>query len=206
MKGFYKYGFFASLIVIAVLLLIPNNCSGPEGITSSIDTFWLPSKDKPHTIALTSTVAVPVPYKVEVPTPGDTVWMPPLKNKVDTAAILADYYLKRTYNDSISNDSITIYLKETVCKNRLQRDSVRYRWKAPSMAIKEVVLKQKQLLFLGVEPNVNLKKMEFGMYLSADFDTERALIGYGYDPYHKQHKIAVKAKLELWNKRVRKNK
>lgn len=204
MKQFYKIGFYASLIVIAILLLNEQCSSGPGGTTSSIDTVWLPSKDKPHTITLTNTVAVPKPYKVEVPTPGDTVWMPILKTKVDTAAILADYYLKRSYNDSISNDSVTIYLKENVCKNALERSYVGYRWKAPTMTIKEVVLKEKQLLFLGVEPNVNLKQLEFGMYLSADFDIERALIGYGYDPYHKQHKFAVKAKLELWNKRVRK--
>lgn len=181
-----------------------NGCSGPDGTVSSTDTIWTPSNDKPHTIALTNTVAVPIPYEVEVPMPGDTIWMPPLKTKVDTLAILADYYLKRVYNDSISNDSITIYLKESVCKNELQRSHVGYRWKVPNMTIREVVVKQKQLLYLGVEPNVNLKKLEFGMYLSADLDIERALLGYGYDPYHKQHKFSVKAKLELWNKRAKK--
>jgi len=204
MEKMYKYGFFTALIAIVVLLFMPNGCSGPEGLVESIDTVWMPSKDKPHTIVLTNTVSMPKPYKVEVPTPGDTIWMPAIKTKVDTLAILADYYLKRSYNDSISNDSITIYLKESVCKNELQRSQVGYRWKVPSMTIKEVVLKQKQLLYLGVEPNVNLKKLEFGMYLSADIDIERALIGYGYDPYNKQHKFSVKAKLELWNKRAKK--
>lgn len=183
---------------------MPRGCSGPEGVVESIDTVWLHSKDKPHSIRLPKPISIPVPYKVEVPTPGDTIWMPPIKTKVDTLAILANYYLKRSYNDSISNDSITIYLKESVCKNELQRSHVGYRWKVPSMTIKEVVLKQKQLLYLGVEPNVNLKKLEFGMYLSADIDIERALIGYGYDPYNKQHKFSVKAKLELWNKRAKK--
>ena len=201
MKGFYKYGFFVSLIVIVILLLMPKGCSGPEGTVSSIDTFFTPSKDKPHNIILTNTVSVPKPYKVEVPTPGDTIWMPALKTKVDTLAILSDYYLKRSYNDSISNDSITIYLKESVCKNELQRSQVGYRWKVPTMTIKEVVVKEKQLFFLGVEPNVNLKQLDFGMYLGADFDTERALIGVAYDPYHKSYKFSVKAKLQLWNKR-----
>lgn len=201
MKQFYKYGFYASLIGIVILLLMQECSSGPSGTTYSIDTFWIPSKDKPHSIPLPKIVEKPVPFIVEVPTPGDTVWMPPIKTKVDTLAILADYYLKRSYNDSISNDSITIYLKESVCKNELQRSHVGYRWKVPSITIKEVVLKQKQMLFLGVEPNVNLKQLEFGMYLSADFDIERALIGYGFDPYNKQHKFSIKAKLELWNKK-----
>lgn len=204
MEKFYKYGFWIGLIVIAVLLFLPRNCSGPEGTVSSIDTFFTPSKDKPHTIILTNTVSVPKPYKVEVPVPGDTIWMPPLKNKIDTLAILADYYLKRSYNDSISNDSITIYLKESVCKNELQRSHVGYRWKVPSMTIKEVVLKESQLLFLGVEPNVSLKRKEFGMYLSADFDTKKALIGYGYDPFNESHKLSVKAKIKLWNKKIKK--
>jgi hypothetical protein len=204
MEKMYKYGFFIALIAIVVLLLMPRNCSGPQGIVSSIDTFYTPSNDSQHSIALTSTVAVPIPYKVEVPIKGDTIWMPPLKTKVDTLAILADYYLRRTYNDSITNDSITIYLKESVCKNQLKRDSVRYRWKAPNMTIKEVVLKEKQLLYLGVEPNVNLKDLNFGMYLSADLDIERALLGIGYDPYHKSYKFSVKAKLQLWNKRSKK--
>jgi len=204
MEKIYKYGFFIALIAIVVLLLMPRNCSGPQGIVSSIDTLYTPSNDNPHTISLTNTVSVPVPYKVEVPTAGDTIWMPALKTKVDTLAILADYYRKRSYNDSISNDSITIYLKESVCKNELQRSHVGYRWKVPNMTIKEVVLKQKQLLYLGVEPNVNLKKLEFGMYLSADIDIERGLIGYGFDPYHQQHKLSFKAKLQLWNKKVKK--
>lgn len=204
MERFYKYGFLTSLIVIAILILM-QNCSGEQKeLVSSIDTIWIPSEDNQHSIKLPKIIEKPVPYIVEVPTAGDTIWMPPIKTKIDTLAILSDYYLKRSYNDSISNDSITIYLKESVCKNELQRSSVGYRWKVPNIAIKEVVLKQKQLLYLGVEPNVNLKKLEFGMYLSADLDIERALLGYGYDPYHKQHKFSVKAKLELWNKRAKK--
>lgn len=204
MVKFYKYGFLTSLIVIAILILIQTCSGGQKELVSSVDTVYIPSKDKPHNLPLPKTIEKPVPYIVEVPTPGDTIWMPPIKTKIDTLAILSDYYLKRSYNDSISNDSITIYLKESVCKNELERSHVGYRWKVPNMTIKEVVVKEKQLMYLGVEPNVNLKKLEFGMYLSADLDIERALLGYGYDPYNKQHKFSVKAKLELWNKRAKK--
>jgi hypothetical protein len=203
MEKLYKIGFFASLIAIVILLLImPFGCSDEKLEVSSVDTVWMPSKDKKHFIPLPHSISVPVPYKVEVPIAGDTIWMPPLETKMDTLAILFDYATKRHYNDSIVNDSVVIYLKEHVFKNNLFRDSIGYRWKAKSAIItKTVEERQRQLLFLGVEPNVNLKQLDFGMYLSADFDTERALIGIGYDPYHKSYKFAVKAKLSLWKKR-----
>lgn len=200
MKYIYKI-IGLTILGIVLWLMLPKGCSF-NAKRSSIDTFYTP----PTLITrwIVDTVEVPTPYKVESPTPGDTFWKPALKTKIDTLAILADYYLKRSYNDSISTDSITIYLKESVCKNQLQRSGVGYRWKVPTMTIKEVVVENKQLLFVGVEPNFNTKQLEFGMYLCADFDTERALIGYGYDPYFKQHKFSIKAKIELGPKRKRK--
>lgn len=199
MKGFYKYGFFISLIVIAILLLMQDCSSGTGGVSSSVDTVWIPSKDKPHKLPLPEIIEKPVPYEVQVPVPGDTIWMPKLATKEDTLKILADYYLKRSYNDSITNDSLSIYLQEEVYKNELKRVKIGYRWKAPTMLIKETKVVNNQLLFVGLEPYGNLNS--FGMFASADFDTKKAMFGYGYDPFNKFHKISVKAKIKLWNKK-----
>jgi len=182
------------LLIIGGFLLFNQSC-GQKTSKSTIDTIYVKSHDTKHTLTIKE--PYPVPYKIEVPgTPGATITIPAI---VDALKILIDYYTKRSYNDSIVNDSVSIYLKEEVFKNELKRLYVGYKWKAKTMVIKETKIQEKQLLFIGAEPYGNLN--QFGMFASVDFDTKKALFGYGYDPFNKVHKISVKGKLRLWKKK-----
>ena len=184
-----------ALSVVALLSFILNRGCEAEKQHSSIDTVYLKSTDRYHNMPFL--VEVPKPYRVEIPgTPGATITIPA---NVDSGAVVKDYFTKRSYNDSITNDSVSIYLQEEVFKNELKRIKVGYRWKTPTMLIKETKVVEKQLMFIGLEPYGNLNS--FGMFASADFDTKRAMYGYGYDPFNKTHKISVKAKIRLWNKK-----
>jgi len=183
------------LSIVALLSFIFNRGCEVEKQNSSIDTVYLKSTDRYHNMPFL--VEVPKPYRVEIPgTPGATITIPA---NVDSGAVVRDYFTKRSYNDSITNDSVSIYLQEEVYKNELKRVKVGYRWKAPTMQINKTTVVEKQLIFLGLEPYGNLNS--FGMFASADFDTKKALFGYGYDPFNKTHKISVKAKIRLWKKK-----
>jgi len=57
--------------------------------------------------------------KVYVPVAGETVYVPAPAN-VDTAKILADYYAKRPYRDTLQNDSSAfIIVKDTISQNKI---------------------------------------------------------------------------------------
>jgi hypothetical protein len=59
----------------------------------------------------------PVPFRVEVP--GDTFWK---YHKVDTAAILKDYFSRKIYGDTLKDDtSAFIALIDTVYMNQLHK-------------------------------------------------------------------------------------
>jgi len=183
------------LSLVALLSFIFNHGCEVEKQHSSIDTVYLKSTDRYHNMPFL--VEVPKPYRVEIPgTPGATITIPA---NVDSNQVVLDYFTKRSYNDSITNDSLSIYLQEEVFKNELKRVKVGYRWKAPTMQINKTTVVEKQLMFLGLEPYGNLNS--FGMFASADFDAKRMLLGYGYDPFNKTHKISVKAKIRLWKKK-----
>lgn len=180
-------------IVVLLSFIFNSGCESKQS-NSTIDTFYIKATKEYHTL---QTITNPKPYIVQIPgTPGATITIPA---KVDSGAVARDYFTKRTYVDSLMNDSVTVYLTEEVYKNELRRIKTGYRWKVPTMVIKETKVVEKQLIFLGLEPYGNLNS--FGMFASADFDTKKALFGYGYDPFNKTHKISVKAKLRLWNKK-----
>jgi hypothetical protein len=196
MERLYKLTILILLVVISGFLLFNQCGSGKKPDNShKIDTFYIKATNNYHEIPIT--IEKPVPFRVEVPgAPGATITIP---TSIDSLAIIKDYFTKRIYQDSLMNDSVTIYLTEEVFKNELKRIKVGYRWKVPTMVIKETKTEVKQLLFVGVEPYGNMNR--FGMFASADFDTRKALFGYGYDPFNQVHKVSVKAKINLWNKK-----
>ena len=92
----------------------------------------LPGDSIPYTVYKNK----PVPYKITyrdtitdtirdtVIVDGDTIVM---IEPVDTAMILADYYAKVEYNDTVKNDSSAlIVIREVLSKNRIENRLVRF--------------------------------------------------------------------------------
>lgn len=182
------------LVAVLLLMIFNRGCEDSKQSNTTIDTVYIKATKEYHTL---QTITNPEPYIVQIPgTPGATVTIPA---KVDSGAVVRDYFTKRLYNDSLMNDSVTVYLTEEVCKNELKRIKVGYRWKIPTMQINKITVVEKQLLFAGLEPYGNIN--QFGMFVSADFDTKKALFGAGYDPFNKTFKLSVKAKIRLWKKK-----
>lgn len=92
-----------------------------------LQRIWLPSQKapkRPQKVTIYDTIHDTVPYPVTryVPKPvykdtGSTKWK---WHKVDTAAILKDYYSRHYYVDTLADDSIAfIIIRDTVSRNRI---------------------------------------------------------------------------------------
>lgn len=180
--------------VVAVLLIMQECNPTPNGVVETkteIDTLWLPGKDSIHEVP----VPYPVPYAVHDSFP---VW-----RDVDTAAILADYFKKRFYNDSAYNDSVRIYYAAQVYKNSLLSMKLKYKLTLPQMVIKESTTVtetvNRQLAFIGVDLASNGQNL--GFYPSIYFDTKKAMFGGGFDPLSRSLKVGVYKKVKLWRRR-----
>ncbi len=179
--------------VVAFLLLMQECQPKPEPVIekrTEVDTFFIPGKDSIHELR----VPYPVPYAVHDSIP---VWQ-----KVDTAAILADYFKKRFYSDSAYNDSVRVYYAAQVYKNSLIDMKLKYRLTLPQMVIKESTTVtetvNRQLAFVGVDLTSNGQNL--GFYPSIYFDTKGAMFGGGFDPLSKSLKVGVYKKIKLWKR------
>lgn len=104
------------IIVLVLVLGIVLSMFGPKyckGGYSKSDTFLKVTHD---TTWDTTNIVSPV-Y-----TPGETIYIPGITiiEPVDTAKILADYFAKLVYNDTIKMDSLGyIAIRDTITKNRI---------------------------------------------------------------------------------------
>ena len=165
--------------------------------STNTDTVFLKPTDRWHALE----VPTPVTYRVEVPgAPGQTITIPAV---IDSMAIVKDYFTKRHYQDSVKNDSISIFITETAFKNEIINRRMWYKWTAPTMVLKETKTVERQLAFAGVDILGNANTLQF--IPSIYIDTRRGMFGAGVDPFAnpKIFKASFYGKLKLWKRRVR---
>jgi hypothetical protein len=118
----------AALIGAIVVFLLMKQC-GPK---NSVDVKYLPGDSVPYTVYKDKPVPKIVTYRDTITdtitdtviVDGDTVV---IIEPVDTTKILAEYYAKVEYNDTVKNDSSAlIVIKEILYKNRIQDRLVRF--------------------------------------------------------------------------------
>lgn len=103
--------------------------------------------------------------------------------RIDTQAILKDYFLTRNYIDTISNDSIEIIICDDVYKNEMKRSKLEYKWKAPERLIKETIKLYPNIFAFGLAPGYFGAKPTFGFY--GNYQMKSFGIGAIYDPIQK---------------------
>lgn len=103
--------------------------------------------------------------------------------RTDTAYILQDYTTSKVYEDSVINDTLSIYVKDTISRNSIQGRSVGYVLRLPTRTITNTttVTKRPSGLYLGAYGS---SPATAG--LSATFVTPRYLgtVGYGTTGLH----------------------
>ena len=111
MESKYKHFILLFIALLAVGLVQYRHVTTPERAVTVYDTTLKVIRD---TVNPPQKV-IPVPYEVL----RDTFWVDTVKIPADTAAILADYFAKRVYADTLLNDSTAlIAVLDTIQFNR----------------------------------------------------------------------------------------
>ena len=139
-------------IIIAILIIVIiflRSCDGgkcPEPITITKTTV------KTDTVVTYKTIEKST--KVYIPKYTTKIISKTLPISIDTIAILNDYYSKYVYQDTIKNDSVKIYILDTISKNKIQNRKVKYIITHPTITVTNTItnnieVKQKTQLYFG---------------------------------------------------------
>lgn len=182
-----------TLLAIAIgIIIYLSECTGtgecdPEIIKeTTVDTMWNDTTPRE--------VLVDVPYPVYKDT-GTTRWR---EMDIDTMAILADYFSRYYYKDTITDDtSFLCVIMDTVSQNRIVDRRFIYQDLSPRIISTTTVnLKKRRKLFVG--GMLGGSKTSIGAGGSLMFQSRRDhAYAYTYDAINKEHGITLYWKISL---------
>lgn len=112
--------------------------------------------------------------------------------KEDSSLIIADYFKRREYSDSIRTDTTMFYYKAIVEKNSLVDMKIK-QWYRPQLMI---VTKTKEYNYFLIGGSIGyFNKPSFG--ISASYQDKKLDYGLTYDPFNKGGFITIKKKIKL---------
>lgn len=152
-----------------------------------VDNFTPPSADTVY-VYVDSIVLVPVYHHYPVPTPYQVIDSFFIPAKVDTALILADWFLKRNYELVIVDDSTgKLTLKTSVQKNRLgeyELQGALHRLWRTKIKTETITLQERNKLLAGFILGYNGRDM--GVAPTIYFLSKKThLYSISYDPFNK---------------------
>lgn len=177
MKKYFKNIQALLIAVLVIIILIQRSCSSPVEPTERVihDT-------------IIEYVTIEKEYPVYVPQVKyiTKVNIDTFSTPIDTAAILADYYAIRTYEDTQVLDSLDLTITDTVSQNQILGRKIAYNFTYPRKTIKETIYinprefyvgfgltgDQSQINYLGGELLYRSKKKQtygFGLGVNQDF-------------------------------------
>jgi len=149
MKPNERHFYFGIIAVLTIIILFLQMCKGkkdcPEIATViKTDTVYIPKTDttiiykpKPFLIVKNDTI-----YK------DDTLYLVEVV-QADTAAILADYYATRYYKDSAKVDYGTVFINDSVSRNRITSRKVITDFNIPVVTNTVTLEKKRTQLYAG---------------------------------------------------------
>ena len=152
MKKYFKNIQSLLIAVLVVVIFLMRQCSGPIEPTERVvrDTIV-----EYTTIEKEYPVYVPkIKYVTKVDI--DTFTTP-----IDTAAILADYYATRTYEDTQVLDSLDLTITDTVSQNQIVGRKIAYNFTYPRKTIKETIYINQRELYFGLRGIGNLDQINY---------------------------------------------
>lgn len=186
-------GILLFLFVFGIFLLLQKGCD--YGITKATEpkmvqteTTVIPGDIKPVTSKeYTPGHEKPIYIKVTVP--------------VDTAAIIAAYYSKMAYVDTLRNDSsLLVVVSDSVTQNRIAKRQFTIQNRKPTAILNTNILTVQKptriQVFAGVFGGymVKQKQPQFGINATLLFDGS-VQAGYGYDFINNGHLAMINLKL-----------
>lgn len=193
------FKFVLALVTVAAVSMLANlfTCNTPVPVTQS------------EVIRITDTIpgdASPVVSKeyYPVPVPGKTVFDTVFR-EVDTLAIMHDYFARKFYSDTLTNDSsMFIVVNDSISRNRIISRKYLTQNRRP-VAYSTTVFKTETANSMPNESRFNLFGGAFGGYsvknktfsIGPEISVlyEGFLVGYGYDIPGNGHYANVSLKL-----------
>jgi hypothetical protein len=141
LKNYFKNIQSLLIAVLVIIILIQRSCSGPVEpieriIRDTIIEYVTIEKEYPVYVPQVKYVT-----KVDI----DTFSTP-----IDTAAILADYYAIRTYEDTQVLDSLDLTITDTVSQNQILGRKIAYNFTYPRKTIKETIYINPREFYVGL--------------------------------------------------------
>jgi len=130
------------IIVLVIIILLMRECSGNS----------TPTEPRIETKTVTEYITVEKETKVYVPKiiRIKTIERDTFNTPIDTAAILADYYAEKYYEDEQNLDSLYLVILDTLSENSITGRQIKYTLKYPvtTITIKEYINQRE--LYYGV--------------------------------------------------------
>lgn len=189
----WVYVVIITLLVVIITLMLFQRCEKQPIITQTthFDTLYFPSHDVWHSFP----VIQPKPYCVD-----SFIMVPAI---IDTNAVIADYFIRRSYADTIRNDSVLIFIAEQCTKNEIINRKISYKWIAKTMEVIETkqVLPPDQIGAL-IEPYANATHA--GLFLKGIYKRNNNVFTGGYDIINKGFSIGYGRLINLPHKKHKK--
>ena len=142
------------LIVVLVIVILIKSCG--EKTTD----FQIITKTKIEYISVEKKVPQYVPkWKTRVET---KINIDTFLTKVDTSAILNDYYSKYYYEDTLSLDTLGyVLVKDTISKNNITSRNIDYKVFIPKITIEKTIILNKREFYTGFGVTGNLDQLNY---------------------------------------------
>jgi hypothetical protein len=142
------------LIVVLVIVILMKSC-GEKNIESQVIT-----KTKIEYISVEKKVPQYVPqWKTRIKT---EINIDTFLTKIDTSAILNDYYSKYYYEDTLSLDTLGyVLVKDTISKNNITSRNIDYKVLIPKITIEKTILINKREFYTGFGISGNTQQLNY---------------------------------------------
>jgi hypothetical protein len=143
------------LIVVLVIVIIMMKSCGEQTIDPQIIT-----KTKIEYISIEKKVPQYVPkWKTRIET---EINIDTFLTKVDTSAILNDYYSKYYYEDTLSLDTLGyVLVKDTISKNKIASRNIDYKLLIPKITIEKTIILNKREFYTGFGVTGNIDQLNY---------------------------------------------
>jgi hypothetical protein len=111
-------------------------------------------------------------------------------------AILSDYYSKVEYRDTITDESIQIFLNETVSQNRIIDRDLSYKWMEPTEVI--TYIKNKNTIYTGLIFYQHFPTNKSSIGFSVNYSNEKLSGTFAVDPWNKGVYVGGAVRLKSW--------
>lgn len=144
-----------------------------------------------QTVRSDTTIVNMPPVTVNIPPTRPIIINQPIPDKIDTGAIIRDFFAKVEYRDSIENDTVKVSLYEQVERNRITARQLNYRLKLPLTTVINQITEHKRRFYVGggitMGRDCTFSAMPFFAYKTLK---ERIYMG-GYDPIGRKVGVGV---------------